>query len=73
MYLFLLGDDTKANVERLCHKAANPVRHDLIKGLGMENAGIKCGAVCVYPAQVSNAVNLLNKIGAKDIPVAAGK
>lgn len=66
----LSGDDTNANVQRLCHKAARPVRHDIIKALGMEEAGIMCGAVCVYPGRVEGAVNTLKKIGA-EIPVAA--
>lgn len=66
----LSGDDTNANVQRLCHKAANPIRHDIMKALGMEEAGITCGAVCVYPARVDGAVNSLKKIGA-NIPVAA--
>ncbi|XP_064122337.1 deoxyribose-phosphate aldolase-like [Macrobrachium nipponense] len=66
----LSGDDTDANVDRLCHKAAHPIRHDIIKALGMEDAGITCGAVCVYPARVEGAVRSLKKIGC-DIPVAA--
>ncbi|KAG7175054.1 Deoxyribose-phosphate aldolase-like [Homarus americanus] len=36
----------------------------------MENAGITCGAVCVYPSRVAGAVKTLDKIGV-DIPVAA--
>ncbi|XP_068240711.1 deoxyribose-phosphate aldolase isoform X2 [Palaemon carinicauda] len=66
----LSGDDTDANVERLCHKAAHPIRHDIIKALGMENAHITCGAVCVYPARVEGAVRTLKKLRSK-IPVAA--
>ncbi|XP_045626078.2 deoxyribose-phosphate aldolase [Procambarus clarkii] len=66
----LSGDDTNANVQRLCHKAARPIRHDIIKAMGMEDAGITCGAVCVYPARVAGALKTLQKIGV-DIPVAA--
>ncbi|CAL4093132.1 unnamed protein product [Meganyctiphanes norvegica] len=66
----LSGDDTGANVQRLCHKAARPVRYDIMKGLGMEDAGLTCGAVCVYPARVVDAVRELKKLGA-DIPVAS--
>ncbi|KAK7071752.1 hypothetical protein SK128_000344 [Halocaridina rubra] len=66
----LSGDDTNANVQRLCHKAAHPVRDDIIEALGMGDAGITCGAVCVYPGRVNGAVKTLKKIGA-DIPVAA--
>jgi deoxyribose-phosphate aldolase len=44
----LAGDDTRGNVLRLCAKARNPVRYDILKALGMENAGLTTGAVCVY-------------------------
>lgn len=66
----LSGDDTDINVERLCYKAAHPVRRDLLEALGMEESGLQCGAVCVYPARVAGAVASLKRIGA-DIPVAA--
>ncbi|KAK3892874.1 hypothetical protein Pcinc_003275 [Petrolisthes cinctipes] len=66
----LSGDDTDGNVERLCHKAANPVRTDLLDGLGMTEAGITCGAVCVYPARVPAAVRTLKRLGVQ-VPVAA--
>ncbi|XP_050696844.1 deoxyribose-phosphate aldolase-like [Eriocheir sinensis] len=66
----LAGDDTDANVQRLCHKAARPVRHDILSQLGMADAEIRCGAVCVYPARVKGAVKTLEKIGV-DLPVAA--
>jgi len=35
----LSGDDTATNVSRLCFKAKSPVREDLIKALGMQDAG----------------------------------
>ncbi|MFZ1749363.1 MAG: hypothetical protein WAU01_04200, partial [Saprospiraceae bacterium] len=31
----LAGDDTKGNVYRLCAKAKNPVRRDILEALGM--------------------------------------
>ena len=31
----LAGDDTRGNVMRLCEKAKNPVRADLLQALGM--------------------------------------
>ena len=68
----LSGDDTPANVQRLCFKAANPLRADLIKSVGLEQAGITCGAVCVYPSRVADAVNALKSLKMEDkIPVAA--
>ena len=47
----LAGDDTDANVQRLCLKAAKPIRSDIIAAIGMEDAGLTTGAVCVYPAR----------------------
>jgi deoxyribose-phosphate aldolase len=64
----LQGDDTAGNVLRLCAKARQPVRHDLIEALGVADLGIKVGAVCVYHAFVAIAVEALKDSG---IPVAA--
>ena len=64
----LQGDDTAGNVRRLCAKARQPIRQDLIEALGVADLGIKVGAVCVYHAFVSDAVTALEGSG---IPVAA--
>src|SRR5213080_1141526 len=64
----LQGDDTAGNVLRLCAKARQPVRHDLIAALGAADLGIQVGAVCVYHAFVSAALTALE---GSDIPVAA--
>lgn len=64
----LSGDDTPSNVARMCAKARNPVRQDILEGLGMADAGITVGAVCVYHQRVADAVAYLN---GSDIPVAA--
>lgn len=64
----LSGDDTPSNVERLCSKAKNPVRHDILSELGMLNAGITTGAVCVYHNLIPYAVEALKST---QIPVAA--
>ena len=45
----LSGDDTAANVHRLCLKAARPVREDILTAMDMKDKGIAVGAVCVYP------------------------
>ncbi|MGH1353784.1 MAG: deoxyribose-phosphate aldolase, partial [Thalassovita sp.] len=42
----LSGDDTVGRVARLCAKARQPVRPDVLNALGME--GLTTGAVCVY-------------------------
>merc|ERR1712226_754183 len=37
----------------------------------MEDAGLTCGAVCVYPNRVAECVEALKRYKAEDIPVAA--
>src|SRR5260221_5349840 len=44
----LSGDDTPGNVRRLCAKARQPVRQDLMEALDVTQLGIKVGAICVY-------------------------
>jgi deoxyribose-phosphate aldolase len=64
----LSGDDTPGNVRRLCAKARNPVRQDLLDALGASDLGIQVGAVCVYHSLVPVAVEALH---GSEIPVAA--
>src|SRR5512146_1617888 len=64
----LSGDDTPGNVRRLCAKARQPVRPDLIESLGAQQLPIHVAAVCVYHAMVETAVAALHGTG---IPVAA--
>jgi len=64
----LSGDDTPGNVRRLCAKARQPVRPDLLEGLGVAHLPIRTAAVCVYHALVPTAVEALRGSG---IPVAA--
>ncbi len=64
----LSGDDTPDRVRRLCAKARQPLRHDLLRALGMEGTRITTGAVCVYHEMVPTAVEALRGSG---IPVAA--
>lgn len=63
----LAGDDTPGRVHRLCAKARNPLRADIVEGLGLE-APPRVGAVCVYPTMVAPAVAALRGSG---IPVAS--
>ncbi|MBD3679621.1 MAG: deoxyribose-phosphate aldolase [Rhodobacteraceae bacterium] len=62
----LSGDDTPGRVRRLCAKARQPVRQDILDALGM--GPITTGAVCVYHEMVPTAVAALHGTG---IPVAA--
>lgn len=64
----LAGDDTPGNVHRLCAKARNPLRHDLLEALGVADQKIQVGAVCVYHNRIADAVAALE---GTDIPVAA--
>jgi deoxyribose-phosphate aldolase len=64
----LSGDDTAGTVRRLCAKARQPVREDLLKGLGATDLPIRTAAVCVYHRFVETAVEALQGSG---IPVAA--
>ena len=62
----LSGDDTPARVVRLCAKARQPLRADLMAALGLQQ--LHTGAVCVYHEMVAPAVQALHGHG---IPVAA--
>ncbi|NIZ10508.1 deoxyribose-phosphate aldolase [Pseudooceanicola sp. HF7] len=62
----LAGDDTEGRVRRLCAKAKQPVRADILDALGMQ--GLTTGAVCVYHDMVPAAHEALEGTG---IPVAA--
>lgn len=62
----LAGDDTANRVRRLCAKARQPVRADILNALGM--APITTGAICVYHDMIAPAVDALQGSG---IPVAA--
>jgi deoxyribose-phosphate aldolase len=62
----LSGDDTPGTVRRLCAKARQPIRSELLEALKVQP--ITTGAVCVYHAMVSTAVEALEGSG---IPVAA--
>ncbi|MGQ0814186.1 MAG: deoxyribose-phosphate aldolase [Gemmatimonadota bacterium] len=64
----LSGDDTPGNVRRLCAKARQPVRTDMLEGLGVADLDIKVAAVCVYHSLVEVAVEALR---GTNIPVAA--
>ena len=55
----LSGDDTPGRVKRLCAKARQPVRPDMLASLGMADQNITVGAVCVYPNRVRDAVEAL--------------
>jgi len=64
----LSGDDTPGRVRRLCAKARNPVRPDLVAAMGIGDLHLTTGAVCVYHEMIEPAVAAL---AGTNIPVAA--
>ena len=64
----LSGDDTEGRVQRLCAKARQPIRPDILEALGVSDLNVTTGAVCVYHDMVETAVAALRGSG---IPVAA--
>ena len=63
----LSGDDTPGTVQRLCAKARQPIRAELLNDIGITEP-LHTGAVCVYHTFVKTAVEALQGSG---IPVAA--
>jgi deoxyribose-phosphate aldolase len=59
----LSSDDTPERVRRLCAKALNPLRPDLVEGLGLGDTKIRPAAVCVYHPFVATAVEALEGSG----------
>ncbi len=64
----LSGDDTDGNVRRLCAKARQPLKGEIVQALGVGDLHITTGAVCVYHRYVATAVDALRGSG---VPVAA--
>ena len=64
----LAGDDTPGKVRRMCAKARQPLRQDIIDGLGIGELKLRAAAVCVYHQRVGDAVDALQGSG---IPAAA--
>ncbi len=64
----LAGDDTPGRVNRLCAKAKQPIRADMLSRMGLDGEKITVGAVCVYPNRVADAVHALQ---GSNIPVAS--
>ena len=64
----LAGDDTRGNVLRLCEKTKHPVREDILQKLGMQDANLTTGAVCVYHNLIPYAKEALK---GTNIPIAA--
>ena len=59
----LNSNDTHDRVRRLCAKALNPLRPDIVDGLGIAGRGIRPAAVCIYHPFVATAVSALRGSG----------
>ena len=68
----LSGDDTEERVRRLCAKARQPIQHDLVQRLGIEELNIKVAAVCVYHTFVETALRALEGSGVRVAAVSTG-
>jgi len=68
----LSGDDTDERVRRLCAKARQPIQHDLVKKLGIEELRVTVGAVCVYHSFIETALHALEGSGIRVAAVSTG-
>ena len=68
----LAGDDTPGRVRRLCAKARQPVRRDILEALGAEHLDVRVASVCVYHALVEAAREALAGSGIPVCAVSAG-
>jgi len=68
----LSGDDTDERVRRLCAKARQPLEHELVKRLEIEELGIRVAAICVYHRFVETAARALEGSGVKVAAVSTG-
>ncbi len=68
----LSGDDTDERVRRLCAKARQPIQHDLVQKLGIEQLAVKVAAVCVYHTFIETALSALEGSGVHVAAVSTG-
>ncbi len=68
----LSGDDTNERVLRLCAKARQPIQHEMVRQLGIEDLKIQVAAVCVYHRFVETARRALEGSKVRVAAVSAG-
>ena len=68
----LSGDDTDERVRRLCAKGRQPIQHELVQRLGIEELNIKVAAICVYHAFVETARRAVEGSGIHVAAVSTG-
>lgn len=68
----LAGDDTPGKVTRLCAKARQPMRKDIIDALEVQSLRPRVAAVCVYHQRVRDALKALKGSGILVAAVSTG-
>lgn len=68
----LSGDDTDERVRRLCAKARQPLEHELVRRLGIEELNVQVAVVCVYHRFVETARRALEGSGVRVAAVSTG-
>lgn len=68
----LSGDDTPGRIRRLCAKARQPLRADMLAALEVPPEEVRVAAMCVYPNRVRDAVEALQGSGIPVASVASG-
>jgi len=68
----LSGDDTDERVRRLCAKAKQPIEHELVRRLGIEELDVKVAAVCIYHRFIETARRALEGTGIRVAAVSTG-
>jgi deoxyribose-phosphate aldolase len=68
----LSGDDTDERVRRLCAKGRQPIEHELVKRLGIEDLNIQVAAICVYHRFVETARRALEGSSVRVAAVSTG-
>jgi len=68
----LAGDDTEERVRRLCSKARQPIKSEVVRRLGIEELGLKVAAICVYHTFVETALRGLEGSGIRVAAVSTG-
>jgi deoxyribose-phosphate aldolase len=68
----LSGDDTDERVRRLCAKARQPIRQDLVEKLAIAELDIKVAAICVYHTFIETALHALEGSGVHVAAVSTG-
>src|SRR3984893_3130949 len=68
----LSGDDTDERVRSLCAKARQPIQHELVKRLGIDDLNVQVAAVCVYHRFVETARRALEGSSVRVAAVSTG-